>query len=161
MELERLINTARRKTGLIDIVIASAGVKQYFGPSSTTPEMVAKRSQSIIFTSYMGVFKPSKVPGKYEMSRMTLEELVLNIAKEFGPKALRCNAICLGLIKTEISSKLQDYSNTEEYLGAETPFPKDREPKHSRRLAVCLASDPGGHKNEQAHTVCCGSNVWV
>ena len=52
--------------------------------------------------------------GTYGMSKLALIGLVRNLAQEFGPKGVRFNAICPGLIKTHFACELWDNPETKE-----------------------------------------------
>lgn len=126
-QLAALVETARVKAGPIDIVVGNAGVNPYYGPTSeipdeayektmkanvqsnlwlaqlVAPDMAAKGKGSMMFTSSVGAFKPSLTLGTYGMSKLALIGLVRNLAAEFGPKGIRVNAICPGLIRTDFA----------------------------------------------------------
>ena len=122
-QLQALVSQARDKLGPIDILVGNAGANPYYGPSSeipddaydktmrvnvqsnlwlarmVVPDMIAKGRGSMMFTSSIGAFKPSLMLGTYGMSKLALIGLVRNLAAEFGPKGVRVNAICPGLVQ--------------------------------------------------------------
>ena len=82
----------------------------------TVPDMVEKGLGSIIFTASVAALKPSEQLGTYGMSKLALIGLMRNLAQEFGPKGVRFNAICPGLIKTDFARKLWDNPKVEERI---------------------------------------------
>lgn len=184
-QLQALVETTREKAGPIDIVVGNAGVNPYYGPTSeipdeayektmaanvqsnlwlaqlAVPDMIAKGSGSMMFTSSIGAFKPSVMLGTYGMSKLALIGLVRNLAAEFGPKGVRFNAICPGLVRTDFARELWDNPKVEERIRNDIPLRRLGEPEDFEGLAVFLASDASRYMTGQALTVCGGSNMWT
>ncbi|MDE4133012.1 SDR family oxidoreductase [Phaeobacter sp. QD34_3] len=184
-QLEALVTQTREKLGAIDVVVGNAGVNPYYGVTSeipddayektmqanvqsnlwlaqlVAPDMVAKGSGSMMFTSSIGAFKPSVMLGTYGMSKLALIGLVRNLAAEFGPKGLRFNAICPGLVRTDFARELWDNPEVEERIRKDIPLRRLGEPEDFAGVAVYLASDASKYMTGQALTVCGGSNMWT
>ena len=184
-ELEHLVKQVRVRVGSVDIVIGNAGVNPFFGPTSeipdsayektmatnvqsnlwlsqlTVPDMVEKGLGSIIFTASVAALKPSEQLGTYGMSKLALLGLMRNLAQEFGPKGVRVNAICPGLIKTDFARKLWDNPKVEEQIKLQIPLRRLGNAEDLKGLAVFLASDASRYMTGQALTVCGGSNMWA
>ena len=184
-QLQALVDATRAQAGSIDIVVGNAGVNPYYGPTSKIPDdayqktmnanvlsnlwlaqmvvqdMVAKGSGSMMFTSSIGAFKPSTMLGTYGMSKLALIGLVRNLAEEFGPKGVRFNAICPGLVKTDFARELWDNPEVEARIQKQIPLRRLGEPDDFAGLAVFLASDASRYMTGQALTVCGGSNMWT
>lgn len=184
-QLAALVEKTRAEAGPIDIVIGNAGVNPYYGKTSqipddayektmkanvqsnlwlaqlAVPDMVAKGSGSMMFTSSIGAFKPSEMLGTYGMSKLALIGLVRNLAAEFGPAGVRFNAICPGLVKTDFARELWDNPEVEKRIQGEIPLRRLGEPDDFAGLAVYLASDASRYMTGQALTVCGGSNMWT
>jgi NAD(P)-dependent dehydrogenase (short-subunit alcohol dehydrogenase family) len=184
-QLQALVDTARERAGRIDIVVGNAGVNPYYGPTSEIPDdayektmaanvqsnlwlakmvvsdMIEKGNGSMMFTSSIGAFKPSDMLGTYGMSKLALIGLVRNLAQEFGPKGVRVNAICPGLVKTDFARELWDKPEVEERIRKQIPLRRLGEPDDFEGVAVFLASDASRYMTGQALTVCGGSNMWT
>jgi len=184
-QLQALVDKTHELAGPIDIVIGNAGVNPYYGKTSeipdaayektmaanvqsnlwlaqmVAPDMVAKGAGSMAFTSSIGAFKPSVMLGTYGMSKLALIGLVKNLAAEFGPKGIRFNAICPGLVRTEFARELWDNPEIEERVKKDIPLRRLGEPEDFAGLAVFLASDASRYMTGQALTVCGGSNMWT
>ena len=184
-QLQALVSQARDKLGPIDILVGNAGANPYYGPSSeipddaydktmrvnvqsnlwlarmVVPDMIAKGRGSMMFTSSIGAFKPSLMLGTYGMSKLALIGLVRNLAAEFGPKGVRVNAICPGLVKTDFARELWDKPEVAERIASEIPLRRLGESEDFSGLAVFLASDASRYMTGQALTVCGGSNMWT
>ena len=183
--LEHLVEQAHSRAGSIDIVIGNAGVNPYFGPTSeipdpayektmttnvqsnlwlsqlTLPDMVSKGAGSVIFTASVAALKPTEQLGTYGMSKLALIGLMRNLAQEFGPKGVRFNAICPGLIKTDFARELWENPNVEERVQQQIPLRRLGDAEDLKGLAVFLASDASRYMTGQALTVCGGSNMWT
>lgn len=184
-QLQALVEAARAKAGPIDIVVGNAGVNPYYGPTSeipdeayektmaanvqsnlwlaqlAVPDMVAKGAGSMMFTSSIGAFKPSVMLGTYGMSKLALIGLVRNLAAEFGPRGVRFNAICPGLVRTDFARELWDNPEVEARIKNDIPLRRLGEAEDFKGLAVFLASDASRYMTGQALTVCGGSNMWT
>ena len=180
-----MVESARSSAGPIDIVVGNAGVNPYFGPTSeisdaayektmttnvqsnlwltqlVAEDMIQKGNGSLMFTSSIGAFKPSEMLGTYGMSKLALIGLVRNLAAEYGPKGLRFNAICPGLIKTDFARELWENPQAKTRIEREIPLRRLGEAEDLKGLAVFLASDASPYMTGQALTVCGGSNMWA
>ena len=125
------------------------------------PDMIEKGGGSMMFTSSIGAFKPSEMLDTYGMSKLALIGLVRNLAAEFGPKGVRFNAICPGLIKTDFARELWGNPKAKERVEKEIPLRRLGEADDLKGLAVFLASDASRYMTGQALTVCGGSNMWA
>ena len=183
--LKHLVEQVRIRAGSIDIVIGNAGVSPFLGLTSkipdsayekimttnvqsnlwlsqlTVPDMVKKGVGSVIFTASVAALKPSEQLGTYGMSKLALIGLMRNLAQEFGPKGVRFNAICPGLIKTDFARKLWDNPKVEERVKQQIPLRRLGDADDLKGLAVFLASDASRYMTGQALTVCGGSNMWA
>ena len=113
------------------------------------------------FTSSIGAFQPSVTLGTYCMSKLALIGLVRNLAAEFGPKGLRVNAICPGLVRTEFARELWNDAEATKRIVDDIPLRRLGEPEDFAGLAVYLASDASKYMTGQALTVCGGSSMWT
>lgn len=183
-QLGALVAATRQTAGKIDILIGNAGVNPYYGKTSeipddayektmqvnvqanlwlaqlVAPDMVQQGRGSMMFTSSIGAFKPSDMLGTYGMSKLALIGLVRNLAAEFGPGGIRCNAICPGLVKTEFARELWDKPEVEQRIRDQIPLRRLGEAEDFAGIAVFLASDASRYMTGQALTVCGGSNMW-
>ena len=184
-QVQALVEQTRSRLGPIDIVVGNAGVNPYYGPTSeipddayektmasnvqsnlwlaqsVVPDMIEKGAGSIMFTSSVGAFKPSVMLGTYGMSKLALIGLVRNLAAEFGPKGVRVNAICPGLIRTDFARELWENPEVEKRINQDIPLRRLGEPDDMAGVVVFLASDASRYMTGQALTVCGGSNMWT
>ena len=183
-QLERLVQTTHERLGAIDVLVCNAGVNPFYGaladiPDSAfdkimntnvksnhwlcqmvAPDMVAKGGGAIMVTSSTGAFAGSEVLGTYNISKLADIALVRNLALELGPKGVRVNAICPGLIKTDFARALWDNEEAVKRVNEQTPLRRLGEPEDLKGLAVFLASDASAYITGQALTVCGGAYMW-
>lgn len=184
-QIASLVDAARSKAGPVDIVVGNAGVNPYYGKIHEIPDeayertmnanvqsnlwlaqmvvsdMEAKGAGSMMFTSSIGAFKPSDTLGTYNISKLALIALVRNLAMEYGPKGVRVNAICPGLVKTDFARALWDNPEVEAKYNRQIPLRRLGQPEDFTGLALYLASDASQYMTGQALTVCGGSNMWA
>ena len=183
-ELQALVDATRERAGSVDVLVGNAAVNPHYGPISeipdeaydkimgtnvrsnlwlarmVIPDMVEKGRGSIMFTSSIGAFRPSPMLGTYGMSKLALIGLVRNLALEFGPKGIRVNAICPGLIRTDFARALWEDPAAEKRVNEDTPLRRLGEPDDLAGVAVYLASDASRYMTGQALTVCGGISMW-
>jgi len=184
-ELQALVDKTRELAGPVDILIGNAGINIFYGSITeisdeayekimatnvqanlwlarmVAPDMIEKGSGSMMFTSSIGAFKPSDTLGVYGMSKLALIGLVRNLALEYGPRGIRANAICPGLVRTDFAKALWDNPEAEELANSQIPLRRLGEADDFGGLAVYLASDASRYMTGQALTVCGGSSMWA
>lgn len=182
-QLQALVDATHQALGPIDVLVGNAGVNPYYGAQldipdeaydktmstnvksnlwlarMVAPDMVAKGSGSMMFTASVGAFIPSLTLGTYNVSKMALISLVRNLAAELGPKGVRVNAICPGLIRTDFAEALWNNPEAERRATEEIPLRRLGEAEDLKGLAVFLASGASGYITGQALTICGGSHM--
>lgn len=183
-QLLALVDATHEHIGSIDILVANAGVNPFQGPMKAisddaydkimstnvkanhwlaqmvAPDMIAKGTGSMMFTSSVGAFTPSLALGTYNISKLALIALVRNLAAEFGPQGLRANAICPALIRTDFAQALWDNPEAEQRAKEQIPLRRLGEADDLKGIAVFLASDASAYITGQALTVCGGAHMW-
>jgi len=184
-ELQALVDKTHELAGPIDILVGNAGVNVHYGNISeipdeayektmatnvqanlwlarmVVPDMIEKGAGSMMFTSSVGALKPSSTLGLYGVSKLALIGLVRNLALEYGPKGIRANAICPGLVRTDFAKALWDNPEAEERANSQIPLRRLGEADDFGGVAVFLASDASRYMTGQALTVCGGTNMWA
>jgi NAD(P)-dependent dehydrogenase (short-subunit alcohol dehydrogenase family) len=183
-QLQALVDETRERLGPIDTLIANAGVNPFYGSMSDIPDeafdktinsnvrsnhwlcqmvssdMLAKGRGSIMITASVGAFGPSDTLGTYNISKLADIGLVRNLAMEWGPKGVRVNALCPGLIKTDFAKALWDNPEAAKRATEQTPLRRFGEAEDFKGIAVFAASDASAYVTGQALTVCGGTHMW-
>ena len=184
-QLQTLVDETRERLGPVDVLVHNAGVNPFYGSMSeipdeafdkimgsnvrsvhwlcqmVAPDMLEKGCGSIMVTASTGAFHASEVLGTYNISKLADIALVRNLAAEWGPKGVRVNAICPGLIKTDFAKALWDNPEAAQRANEAIPLRRLGEAEDLKGLAVFLASDASGYITGQALTVCGGANMWA
>ena len=161
-QLQALVDATHDKFGLIDILICNAGINPFYGSMSelpdevfdkvfstnvkaihwmcqmVSPDMIEKGAGSIAVTSSTGAFHPTEVLGAYNISKLADIALVRNLALELGPKGVRVNAICPGLIRTDFAKALWDNPEAEKRANEEIPLRRLGVAEDFKGIAVYL-----------------------
>ena len=182
-QLENLVNETRERLGPIDTLVANAGVNPFYGSMSeipdeafdkimgtnvrsnhwlcqmVAPDMLEKGRGSIMITSSTGAFAGSETIGTYNISKVADIGLVRNLALEWGPKGIRVNAICPGLIRTDFAKALWDNPEAAQRVTEQTPLRRFGEAEDFEGIVVYLASDASAYMTGQAITICGGTHM--
>jgi len=182
--IDRLGASLYERFGHLDVLVGNAGVNPFYGPMSeipdaaydkilstnvkanhwlcqmVAPDMIEKGSGSIMITSSTGAFSASEVLGTYNISKLADIALIRNLAAELGPKGVRVNAICPGLIRTDFAQALWDNPEAAQRANEQIPMRRLGEAEDLKALAVFLAADSSSYVTGQALTVCGGANMW-
>ena len=163
-QLQHLVEHTVEKFGRIDTLVNNAAINPYFGPLEGTdpgafdktmainvkavlqlsalalPHLEKNRGSIINISSVEGL-KPTFGLGIYSVSKAALIMLSQNMAKEWGPKGIRVNTICPGLVKTKFSAGLWQNESILNMYEKDTALGRMALPEEMTGLAVFLASD--------------------
>ena len=111
---------------------------------------------SIINIASVGGFGANNVIGWYNVTKAAVIHLTRNLALELGPNT-RVNAICPGLVKTDMAKALVDAAG--EQMARRLPLKRIGEPEDIAGVAVFLASDAASWITGQSVIVDGGSHM--
>jgi NAD(P)-dependent dehydrogenase (short-subunit alcohol dehydrogenase family) len=165
-QLDALLAATLNQFGGLDILICNAGVPGHVGPLSdvkatvrddtfavnlfhplhlaklAAPHIAARGGGSIILMSSIAGLRGNSRLGLYGMTKAALSQLARDLAVEWGPHAVRVNAIAPGLIRTAwADAVLHDPEATSRRM-QQTPLRRIGEPWEVAALALFLAG-PG------------------
>ena len=182
-DLNNLVSQALEGFGKIDVLVCNAAVNVFFGSvtkigedafdktidaniksnlwlcRTVLPGMAERRDGVIIIISSVVGLKGSGTMGTYGITKAADIALVRNIAVEFGPRNIRCNAIIPGLVKTDFSRALWDNKEIYTTSLARTPLGRIGMPKDIAGAAIFLASEAGSFVTGQTIIVDGGMTI--
>ena len=163
-DTERLVETAVKQLGKVDILINNAGI---FGGApvhetddalwdqtfiinmrgvfqltrKVLPQMIAQGSGSIIhISSILGMIAVPQTAA-YNASKGALNQFSKFIAVEYGGQGIRSNSVCPGMIETEMTEELRsDQALMQEFLKG-YPLGRFGKPEEVAQACLFLASD--------------------
>lgn len=163
-DIDRLVRQVLEKWGRIDILINNAGTFNsaplhetededwdeilnvnlrgvFLLTKKVLPQMLAQKSGSIVhISSILGMIAVPQTAA-YNVSKGALNQFSKSIAVEYGHAGIRSNAVCPGMIATEMTEELR--ANTElmdEWLKG-YPLGRFGVPDEVARACLFLASD--------------------
>lgn len=178
--LRGLVELAARELGGLDAFFANAGITgstrgvadtsvaqfqeilrvNLIGPFLAIKygaPLIAKQGQgSIVCTASVAGLRAGAGPVGYSASKAGVINLVCSAAQELRGSNVRVNAICPGLIETNMTKPIFDFAKergTERRLGQFTPLERPGQPREIAQAAVFLASDESSYVNGQALVV--------
>jgi NAD(P)-dependent dehydrogenase (short-subunit alcohol dehydrogenase family) len=107
------------------------------------PDMVSRKSGSIIIVSSIAGLHGSSMLGAYAISKAADSQLARNIAVEYGRNNIRANCISPGLIKTDFSRTLWENEAILKSATNGSALKRIGMPDEIAGAAVFLASDAG------------------
>ncbi len=184
-ELQHLVDETHSQLGPVDILVCNAASNPYYGPMGgisdeqfrkildnnivsnhwliqmAVPDMIERKSGSIIIVSSIGGLKASPVIGAYNISKAADFQLARNLAAEFGPHQVRVNCIAPGLIRTDFARTLWENPDLLKAVTRATPLRRIGEPHEIAGAAVYLASPASTFMTGQTIVVDGGSTIGV
>jgi len=162
--LRNLVDRAQAAFGRIDTLVCNAASNPYYGPmadmsdeqfhkilgnnvisnhwlvSMCVPQMIERKSGSVIIVSSVGGLKGSTTIGAYCVSKAADMQLARNLAHEYGPHGVRVNCIAPGLVRTDFARTLWEDPARMEKVHNLVPLRRIGEPDEIAGAAVYLAS---------------------
>ncbi len=163
--LQAIVDAGRAAFGRIDVLVCNAASNPHYGPMATitddqfrktldhnimsqhwliqmvAPEMLERKSGSIILISSIGGLRGTPIIGAYGITKAADIQMAKNLAREFGPHNVRINCIAPGLVKTDFARGLWENPENLKHSTASACLGRIGEPHEIAGAAVYLASD--------------------
>lgn len=126
---------------------------------NAAPVMAKHGGGAIVATASVAGMRANGGPPAYSASKAGVINLVQTSAYELAGTGVRVNAICPGLIETEMTRIMYDYVRAlgnEAALGQRNPMQRGGEPEEIANVALFLSSPLSSYINGQAVPVCGG-----
>jgi 3-oxoacyl-[acyl-carrier protein] reductase len=122
-----------------------------------TPVMMKQKSGSIINMSSVVGVSGNAGQANYSASKAGMIGLAKSVAKEFGSRGIRANAIAPGFIETEMTHALNDDQRAK--WAEAIPLRRGGSPDEVAKVTLFLASDLSSYVSGQVINVCGGMNT--
>ena len=163
-EARALVDGTVAQAGGIDILVNNAATNPVYGPveqadeaiwnkilsvnligpfeiaKRALPHFVERGGGAIVNISSVEGLTPGHGLGVYSVSKSAILALTQVMAREWGPKGVRANTICPGLIKTDFAQALWSDETLMARFLKEQPIARIGEPVDVAGLAVFLCS---------------------
>jgi dehydrogenase/reductase SDR family protein 4 len=164
-QLQALTDMTKEKYGRIDVLVCNAAVNPVYGPTASVsdeafdkimqtnvrstfwlcnmviPDMVSRKSGSVILISSIAGLRGSTSIGCYGVSKAAEAALARNLALEWGPSNVRVNSIAPGLIETDFAKALIEDPKRRAQVESRTPLRRIGRPEEIAGVALFLASE--------------------
>lgn len=110
-------------------------------------DMLEQASGAIVHIASVSALHPQTHSGAYSASKAGVLLLSKQLAAEWGPRGVRSNAICPGMIRTALSAKFYEEPGFEAKRAAATANRRVGEPHDIAEPATFLLSDRAGYVN--------------
>lgn len=165
--IKTMLDKVHTLAAQIDILVCNAGIQGPAGPlgqvsdadwnevmqvnlrsalqltASLMPAMAQRGRGSVVLVSSIAGLRGNGGIGLYGLSKAALAQLARNLAVEWGPRGVRCNAVSPGLIRTPLASELLDNESFMQRRLQMTPLRRVGEP-HEVAGAVAFLCSPAG-----------------
>lgn len=169
--IDRLVEQATQLEPHIDILVCNAGIQGPAGPlghvadadwqavmqinlrsavhlcASLMPAMAERGQGSVVLLSSIAGLRGNGAIGLYGLSKAALAELARNLAVQWGPRGVRCNAVSPGMIRTPLAAELMANQAFMQRRLQMTPLRRVGEPHEVAGVVAFLASAAGAFVN--------------
>lgn len=179
-ETEKTVAAIAQDFGRIDVLVNNAGItkdglllrmtedqwdavinvnlKSVFNfTKAVAPIMSSQRSGSIINMSSVVGVSGNAGQTNYSASKAGIIGFTKSVAKEFGKRGIRSNAIAPGFIITDMTAQLSEEVRKE--WAAKIPLHRGGTPEDVAKACLFLASDLSSYVSGQTLHVCGGMNM--
>lgn len=165
--LAHLVDFAVAELGGLDVLVCNAGITGHAGPFAgldmddyarvmainlrsqvvltglALPHIAARGGGSAVLIASLAGLRGNGRINTYALAKAGVAQLARNLAVEWGPKAVRVNAVSPGFIATDLSGPLLADEAFMACRMAMTPLRRPGTPQEVAGAAVFLASDAG------------------
>jgi NAD(P)-dependent dehydrogenase (short-subunit alcohol dehydrogenase family) len=110
-------------------------------------DMLAAGHGSIVHVASISALHPQTRSGAYSASKAGVLLMNKQLAAEWGPRGVRSNAVCPGMIRTALSAKFYEVPGFEAARAAVTASRRIGEPADIAQPVLFLLSDRAGYVN--------------
>lgn len=182
-DIERLVEEAITAFGRIDIVVANAGINPVFDPlcqladdswtkvmdvnvggplrlaRHALPHVARGGGGAMVCVSSVNARFAMTGSGVYGVSKAALEQMVRQLALEWGARGVRVNGVAPGTVGTDMIRALRERPGFMDKIAAATPLQRIGTPQDIASVIVFLASQEARHVAGQILVVDGGQTI--
>ena len=177
-DLRGLVDQAIKRTGRLDCIVANASLFKAWPGSPLSdhrasleanvwsayqlcefakPHLQNSDRASIVFiSSIAGNRQPGYANISYSLGKAAINKLTLDLAAAWGPLGITVNAICPGLVRTELTKPMFEDKDGMKPLVSLIPVRRFGEPVDIAAQAIVFASQAGGYTTGQVINIAGG-----
>lgn len=173
--LQRLVTKTIEAFGSIDVLVCNAAGNHHYGSALTLqsreledtlranvvanqrlcqlvlPGMVERGSGRLILIASLAGLEGQTHLGAYSVSKAAGIQMMRNLAREFGARGITANAVCPGLIRTDMPATL--WKSLMDEVVSRSCLQRPGEPVEVANTVVFLASDAASYITGQVISV--------
>jgi dehydrogenase/reductase SDR family member 4 len=181
-DLARLVANSIDQLGTIDVVIGNAAINPSFEALTDLPEqswakiidtnlsgalrlarsalpLLADTQGTMVLVSSVNASFGMAGSGAYGISKAAIEQMVRQLAVEWGPRGVRVNAVSPGTTETDMVRELIKHPGFIDHIRGSTPLGRIGQPDDIANVAAFLASDLARHVTGQCLVVDGGQSI--
>jgi NAD(P)-dependent dehydrogenase (short-subunit alcohol dehydrogenase family) len=179
-EVEQIANAFREidaRHGHIDILVNNAATNPYFGPAISMEigafqktvdvnirgfffasveagrRMIARGKGAIVNVASVNAFRPMDGQAVYSMTKAAIVNMTQGLAREWGRKGVRVNALAPGLVETKFAAAVHSDPKRRAIAESLTPLGRIAQPEEIAGAALYLVSDAASFTTGSCLTV--------
>lgn len=179
----KVVDMIAEKYGRLDILVNNGATNPYMGPAHEAPEgaydktfdvnvkgpyylssaavplMLKNGKGSIINVASVDAIQPAQGRVIYGMTKAALIAMTKGMAKEYGNKGIRVNALLPGFTDTKLASALKNAPGIQKFMDANLAISRMAQPDEMVGAVLFMASDAGSYFTGQGMVVDAGAVI--
>lgn len=181
--LDAAITAIDKEHGRLDILVNNGATNVFYGPAHKCPEdaydktmdvnvkgpyflsakaiplMAKTGGGAIVNVASIDGLQPGLFRVVYGMTKAAVINMTKGMAKEYGRKGIRVNALLPGFTDTKLASALKEMPNIEEFMDANLAIPRMAQPEEMVGAVLLMVSDEASYITGESITVDAGMTI--
>jgi len=182
-DLENAVSDIETKFGRLDILVNNGATNVFHGPSHECPEsaydktmevnvkgpyylsanaiplMIKNGGGAIVNVASTDALKPGAGRVVYGMTKAAIANMTKGMAKEYGRKGVRVNALLPGFTDTKLAGALKEDPRMQAYMETNLSIPRIAQPDEMVGAVLYLVSDAASYTTGECILVDAGATI--